>query len=252
MTTTEPTGPAGHEADSGRQVIARAASILRTLEQEPGGQTIARITRACGLPRTTVQRMVGALQAEQFVTVASGVVRLGPALARLASAANLDLSARVRPHMEALAAELEETVDLWVERDGFAELVEAVSSTREVRIVTPPACRLPLITTAPGKAFLALWPQADLAARLPWPATANTPRSLTTLAALKAELDETRRTGIGLDREEHADDVCAVAMVVNLGLPDRYALAVPVPSRRFYGAEDTLCAALRACVARIA
>ncbi|MGI9493370.1 MAG: helix-turn-helix domain-containing protein, partial [Geminicoccaceae bacterium] len=51
----------------GIQVIARAASILRALGEDTSGMSLGQIADKVGLPRSTVQRIVGALQAERLV-----------------------------------------------------------------------------------------------------------------------------------------------------------------------------------------
>lgn len=236
------------DEDPGRQVIARAAAILRTLEGAPAGLTIAEITRASGLPRTTVTRLVGALHAERMVA-GSGRIRLGPALARLAAAAHLDATSRVRPHIEALARTVRETVDLWIERDTAVELVDTVTSDQEVRIVVTPGSRLSLPCTAPGKVFLATLDPDMRDQRID--ASEGRPLAPQARARLLADLEETYRTGLGLDLEEHSADVCAVAMAVDLGLMERYAIAIPAPARRFHARRDDFVTALRACVAAI-
>ena len=72
-------------AQGGIQVIARAASILRTLEHHPGGLSLGQIAKSVGLARSTVQRIVAALAAEDFVIAAGpGDVRIGPGLVRIA------------------------------------------------------------------------------------------------------------------------------------------------------------------------
>lgn len=242
---------AGVEEDAGRQVIARAASILRTLEAAPAGLSIAEITRAAGLPRTTVTRLVGSLQAEQLVEAGHGTVRLGPALMRLAAAVRLDAVAMVRPHLEALAAETGETADLWIDRGDTAELVDEVTSVHELRIAADKGFRLPLGTTAPGKAFLAGLSEPEVVRRLGGRLERRTAQSLGSVEALLAELAEVRRTGLATDLEEHAEDVSALAMVVDLGLAERYAIAIPTPARRMQENRDRLEAALRACVEAI-
>lgn len=76
----------------------------------------------------------------------------------------------------------------------------------------------------------------------------RTPRSLTTIDELLAGLEKTRQTGIALDIEEHAEDVCAIAMEVKLGLIGRYAVAIPVPARRLHETILTLHIALKETV----
>lgn len=80
---------------SSKQVIARAAHILRALEGNASGMILADLVRSTDLPRTTVQRIVQALQAQQLVTFANGLVSLGPAITRLAGSTFLDVVAPI-------------------------------------------------------------------------------------------------------------------------------------------------------------
>ena len=235
-----------------RQVIARAATLLRALESAPQGLTIAELARAAALPRTTVTRLAAALQAEGLVATDGRRLGLGPALLRMAAAMRPDARALVRPHLERLARDSRETVDLWVERDAFVEIVDEVVSDQEVRVAATPGTRLPLHSTAPGKALLAARDDAQVASRLARVGLPmHTARTLTSTDGLMQALAEVRRTGLAVDEEEHADDVSAIAMVVDLGLPERYAIAVAAPARRFRQQRERLQAALRGCVEAI-
>src|ERR1700721_234349 len=80
---------ATRRAPSQIQVIARAAAILRALEHEPEGLSLAQIAQRVKLARSTVQRIVAALAAEKLLIAASpnARVRLGPTILRLAPAA---------------------------------------------------------------------------------------------------------------------------------------------------------------------
>src|SRR5665213_4527334 len=95
------------------QVIARAATILRALEDENSGLSLGQIAQRVDLARSTVQRIVAALEAEKLVMAASpaGRVRLGPTILRLAGSVQTDVLAFARPYLVKLAGELRETVD---------------------------------------------------------------------------------------------------------------------------------------------
>lgn len=229
-------------------MIARAAQVLRILEQAPNGLTIAQITRAGTLPRTTVQRLVNSLQAEQLVAVSAGQVRLGPALARLAAAASQDVRARLRPNLERLSDETRETIDLWVLRDDAVVLVDQVVAPQEVRIVVPVGSALPLVCTAPGKAFLAEWADADIAALVKLTPLSPKTRRQRSLRGLMTDIRMTRQTGLAFDREEHSEDICAMACVIDLGTTERHAIAIPAPARRFREHQASLETALSHCV----
>ena len=53
------------------QVIARAAAILRALEEQPAGLSLGQIAQRVDLARSTVQRIVAALAAEKLLIAAS-------------------------------------------------------------------------------------------------------------------------------------------------------------------------------------
>jgi IclR family acetate operon transcriptional repressor len=231
--------------DGSRAVIARAAQVLRTLEQASQELTIAQITRASALPRTTVQRLVGSLEAEQLVTVSQGQIRLGPALSRLAAAASQDVRARLRPRLEGLSRETGETVDLWVLRGDAAVLIDQIVAPQEVRVVVPLGTEFPLTCTAPGKAFLAEWSDADIAALAARALPVPTAHSLASPQALLADIQTIRQTGVAVDDEEHAEDICALACVAEPGTSERYAIAIPAPARRFHQHREALEKALR-------
>ena len=239
------------ESRDGHQVIERAASLLRCLVCVPGGLSIAALSRETGLARTTVSRLVGSLRREAFVSVDDGKVRLGPALVRLARAANLDAVALARPHLERLSEALDETVDLWVERADACELVDQVVADQEVRVCLSVGARLPMHTTACGKALLAGRTDEELAARLPKTLSATTPKSIGRREALIEHLNTVREAGIAVDDEEHASGVCAIGVALELPLPDRYAVCVPMPTDRFHAKRERATSALLACVRSI-
>ena len=98
------------------QVISRAAAILRALKDSETELSLGRIAKRTGLPRSTVQRIAGALAEERLVAVdpERGGLRLGPGLESLAEAARASIVERCRGPMNDLAKETGETVDLSV------------------------------------------------------------------------------------------------------------------------------------------
>jgi predicted ArsR family transcriptional regulator len=72
-----------HDDDRGGvQAIARAASVLRALGARGQGMSLSEIAAAVDLPRSTVQRLVQALQQERLVETgtpgAGGAGRVDP------------------------------------------------------------------------------------------------------------------------------------------------------------------------------
>ena len=64
-------GPDKTPEKSQVQVIARAASIMRALEDTTTGLSLGEIALKVGLARSTVQRIVAALETEKLVVAAS-------------------------------------------------------------------------------------------------------------------------------------------------------------------------------------
>jgi IclR family transcriptional regulator, acetate operon repressor len=240
--------PCDADQEGGRQVIARAAAVLHAVGAHSLGLNMSQIARATGLPRTTVQRLVAALAAQQFLAIhKAGRVRLGPALARLAAKAHVDVTAVARPHLEALRRSVDETAHLWVAADGEMVLVDRVLCSHEVGIATVLGARLPFACNSGGKACLAELSEAEVlrlvAGRLP----SMTVHSIVTPEALLRQLEEVRKAGVAFDLEEHIEDVCAVGAVVRTGTSEQYAVCVAAPSRRFHEKRDGLIRELIAC-----
>jgi DNA-binding IclR family transcriptional regulator len=61
----------------------------------------------------------------------------------------------------------------------------------------------------------------------------RTPKTLTRLDALLADLKAVRRNGVAYDREEHTLGICAVGVAFHDPLGNAVAISVPVPSQRF-------------------
>jgi len=122
-----PETSSGVKSKQGIQVIARAATILRALENEKDGLSLGQIANRVELPRSTVQRIVNALAEENILIAATlnARVKLGPAILRLAANTNFDFSSFVRPHLDRLAQQTGETVDLSMHQgDNYGRSLE--------------------------------------------------------------------------------------------------------------------------------
>ena len=235
------------ESTSGVQVIERAARILRVLADHPeDGLSLSEIAAQTGLARSTVHRLVNALEAERFVGAASpnGRVILGPGLASLAVTAAPDLAREVHPYLAGLSRNLNETVDLGVLHHDQVLFIDQVGAPRRLRAVSSIGSIFPAHAPANGKALLSTLSEEQLCRLLPErlePLTANT---ITDRSRLLEELDGVRRSGVGYDREEHTVGICGLGCIFRYG-PGRVAsISVPLPAQRFHGREDELGQAL--------
>jgi len=221
------------------QVIARAASILRALEDENAGLSLGQIAQRVNLARSTVQRIVAALENEKLVIAATpnGRVRLGPTILRLAASVRSDFVALARPHLEKLSAELQETVDLATVKKDHLVFIEQVIGSHRLRTVSAVGETFPLYCTANGKAYLAQLTDAAVEALIGKTYAARTPRTITKIETLLAELKTARAKGVAFDHEEHASGICAAGVALYDPLGNAVAISVPVPAQRFAGRE---------------
>jgi len=217
------------------QVIRRAAAVLNTLVDEADGLSLGVIAKQLDLPRSTVQRIVAALEEENFVMAASpaGRVRLGPGLRRLASSVEATPAAIIKPVVMELWRDLSETVELSVLKRDYAIFLDQFVGLQRLRTVSEISEHVPLHCTAAGKSLLARLDDADIEGRIGRSYPAYTDSTLTSYAALIKSINEARRTGLAYDLEEHDVGVCGIAIAVQDMVGNDLAISVSIPSARF-------------------
>ena len=217
----------------GIQVISRAAKVLRILKEYPEGLSLGQISSEVELPRSTVQRIVGALQAERLLiaNMNGNGVRLGPELGALADAARFNTADQCRPLLAELTQATSETSDLSVMRGDKMIFVDQVPGTHRLRTISSVGEVFPLTTTANGRACLAKLPRAEAMTL----ATAEALRKGTELdlEAFGQILDAVEETGLAYDLDEHSDGISAIGFAFKDLAGELHAISVPVPSSRF-------------------
>lgn len=171
---------------------------------------LGELARATGLPKSSLYRLLRALAGKGFVEEEGGVYRVGPRAYAVGQAyPKRSLLEAVRPEMEALAAEVGESVNLAVPAGAEALYLDQVEGRRLVRLFTAPGSRAPLHATGVGKVLLA-WRGVPEGL----PLKAYTPYTLTQKEALLEELKRVRAQGYALDNEERELGVRCVAAPV--------------------------------------
>lgn len=237
------------KSQTGIQVIARAAAILRTLREHPEGLSLAEIAKSLDLPRSTVQRIVEALDVENLVIAASRSrgVRLGPALLALAASTRFEISEIAKETLHLISAECHETVALSIHSNDSVVFIDQVRGSFELRVESPLGKSLPLHSTAPGKAMMAAMDEKTLdKVRRHLRLVELTSKSITNWDDLMADLEIVKQTGVAFDHEETSLGISAIAVALKLPNGDLAALSIPLPTQRFSPAErDTLEAILK-------
>ena len=231
-------------ARGGIQVIARAAAIMRALQHHSEGLSLGELAKLLALPRSTVQRIVDALDSENLVIAASASrgVRLGPALLALAAATRFEIVDIARPTLLELSRESGETVDLsLLDGDKLVFVDQVIAEGHRLRAESAVGVSFPLHATANGKAMLALLSDEALAKLRPRlklkPTTKNT---LQSWPALLREIESVRAHGVGTDVEENSLGICAISVAMQLPTGDIAAISIPVPTQRFESQRERL------------
>lgn len=151
------------------QVIARAASILRMLGNHPSGLSLGSIAGQIGLARSTVQRIVQALETEGFVELSGpgGGFQLGPSLSELVYRRQIDIVAEVRPYLEKACTSLGETIALCTMASDSIVAIDRCIPEQTLRVIFPlGTIPYPAHLLAPGRAILAELPSERASALL--------------------------------------------------------------------------------------
>ena len=216
-----------------------------------------------GVAHSTAHRLLAMLAYHGFVRQDkdSRVYLAGPALVEIGLAAvrHMDIRRHARPVLEELAGRYGETAHLSVLEADRVRYLDAVESSRALRVAARTGTALAANCTASGKAMLAALPAPELAALFPGsPGTpalpALTRHSITSRGRLEDELAVVRERGFALNREESEDGVASVAVAVLDGRRAPVAaLSVSAPiSRLADGLAGEIAAQLRVEAQRLA
>lgn len=219
------------------QSLDRAFLLLELLCRARGGMTIAALSAATGLHKSTVHRLLASLTAHGFAQHDDTRYYPGMHICELGSyiMENLDVVERARAPMERLSRATGETVHLVLREQSEIVYVHKVESMHgAIRMFSRIGMRRPLYCTGVGKAILATLPEDE--ARAVWQASdvqAFTRHTLTDEGAFFRELAQVRRRGYALDNEENELGVrCIAAAIPDWSGRACYALSISAPLTR--------------------
>lgn len=196
--------------------VRRAALIVDAIAEHP--RSVADLATEFGLHRSTMFRELQTLEDVGYVRRRSdGTYVLAFRLISLAQTAleNLDLRAAASRHLRSLHEVVGNTLHVAALIDDTIVYVDKVEDRGGVRMYSRIGSRVLPNCTGVGKAILAGLDESRrdaVLAGVDW--TAHTPRTLTTRAALDAELDVISERGWAVDDSEFEDFVNCVAVPI--------------------------------------
>ncbi|AXH97458.1 IclR family transcriptional regulator [Ornithinimicrobium avium] len=198
------------------QSVDRAMAVLELLARH-GTLGVTELAAEIGVHKSTVSRLVSTLEGRDLVTPdRTGRLQLGPGLMRLAGAAGarLDVVQEARPAARLLATRTQETVNLVVlGRDAALYVDQVVAPGAASPNYNWVGQHAPLHATSNGKMLLCELSDAELVGLVGEPAR-FTPRTVTDLDALRADLALARSRGYTVVTDELDVGLTAVAAPV--------------------------------------
>jgi DNA-binding IclR family transcriptional regulator len=196
------------------QSVERAFAVLNAVAARPAGVTA--LAERLGLPKSTVARLLDALERLGAVERDGLRWRIGPAVATLAStvSAERSLAALARPHLVGLVEAVGEDAGLGLPDGYLVHYVDQVESENAVQVRDWTGTRAPLHTTPSGLVILAEWPDDALGRYLERELERLTPNTLADADSLRRRLIEAGDRGYAWGREEFVEGINSVAAPV--------------------------------------
>ena len=216
------------------QGLNRALAILRLLGKSSTPLTLASIASQLALPKSTAVRLLLVMEEEGFVRRSGEhpAYSIGHAVHEIAEGYRAPSMAEVTaPVLSRLANEVGFTANLGVLEGPSVLHLHVAEPQRALRFATGGMLDFAYCTGL-GKLLMSVLPEDEIDAHLPGaePYTSWTPRTITTRAALAAELERIREAGHSVDDEERNRGVTCVAVLLPTDDAPTLALSVSGPS----------------------
>lgn len=214
--------------------LVKAMSVIEFLSHRPNGAHLQEISKATGLNKTSVHRMLATFEETGYVSQmpSNKKYRLTLKLLHLGhSALSSDVIATTRPQLNSLMLELNETIN-FIAREGdkivFRDKIEPQYSSFRTRTFI--GLYADMYCTAAGKCFLAfsnLEEQNNYWLRNEFMIRQLTENTITKKAPFLEELALIRERGYAIDNEENEVGISCTAVPIfdNSGIP-AYVISV--------------------------
>jgi IclR family KDG regulon transcriptional repressor len=211
--------------------VKKAFQILKLIADSERGLGINTLARRLGISKSTVHGITSAL--EEIGAISRNPLNkkynLGYTILELSrrGLSRIPLREVARRHMEELMEETGETVFLGILDNHHILILDMVESNKELKITSPIGTRIPLDAGAVGKIFFAHMEENKVLHYLTSKGlTKYTEHTITDSNKYLEELQEAKKRGYTLDREEYLHGVRAVAAIIKTVGPPLAAIWV--------------------------
>lgn len=212
--------PHSNEVQRGTtRTLLRGLTLLEMIGDAKDGATVTELAAGAELDKGTVSRLLSTLRDAGWANQSSEDRRYrlaGKALALSHDYTNrVDLRALAMPLLARLRDEWNETVHLGVIEGNDVVYVERLAPTVTVQVVSIVGQRMPIASTAMGKAYLSALPDEEMQRRAKeQELVRRTAHSITDPDAFLADLVESAGRGYAVDAEENDIEITCVGSAV--------------------------------------
>lgn len=217
--------------------VKKAFQLIDCLSRSPGKCSLAEISRALKLNKTTVFRYLETLVGIGVIEKSEKEYSLGMRLFELGSQVPVKqlVVDRIHPFLADLCAEINETVNLAQLQGDHLVYLDKIESRRSLQMRSRIGDHLPLYCTGLGKAILSLLPSVEFERLIAGidlrPYTSST---ITDRGELSRQIQEVRNAGCAFDREELESGLTCVAVPLLLSKYEfKGAVSISIPAVQF-------------------
>jgi IclR family acetate operon transcriptional repressor len=198
--------------------LSKGLSLLLRLRESKEALNLTEISLASGLNKVTVLRLLVTLEKFRFVEKDSQLkkYRIGSNAFHVGSGfISEGIQNRAFQIMKRLVEDLKHTITLSVLDGASVLFVERVDGTERVKVTVDTGSRVPVHSSAAGKALLAGLSDAEIIARLkPTGPGRAAEATLTSVEGLLVQIAKVRSCGFAVNNEESTPGLHAVAVPV--------------------------------------
>lgn len=231
------------------RTIDKVGRVLSLFSFERPEWGVSEVAEALGLPKSGAHALVSSLAGRGLLRrIRGGRYRLGWDLLSLSEVLmqTAEFRLRAQPAMEYLASRFGDAVHLAVLQEDRIVILEKVVGIRALQIpATGRGLQLPAHSSGLGKALLAHHPWEEVERFFREGMPALTPNTISSLGALREELEQVRERRYACDHEETIPSVACVAAPIRDRSGEAVAaMSFSVPAYRFAQGKERYAAAV--------
>jgi DNA-binding IclR family transcriptional regulator len=203
-------------------LLKKAFEVVRLIALSESPVGVTDISKALSISKSTTFGILKALEAGEYLfkDTATKKYSIGQALLALAQQVfkGADLTAVARPHLEKLVSLVDETAFLGIREENNVKVLDVVEARKSFKISSPIGTKFPITASVLGKVFLSTAANDEIEHYLKDIGLPRyTENSITDIERFLDEIELTRRTGYGVDREEYLKGLRAIAGLIYAG-----------------------------------